>query len=127
MSTTRIATATVETDAATAIARYHRDQHGHFPDDVRAYLLGDMLIVRCSGTFSRQENELAGSREGRKLIQSARREMQADLRDELHALIEPIVGCRVIRSFYDIDVRSGDEAKVFILARPVDEGHAEVL
>jgi uncharacterized protein YbcI len=115
MAVTRTPRTSIESEAATAVALFHRDQHGHFPDDVRALLVDDMLIVRCTGTFSRQEQQIAGTSEGQKLIQSARRELHSDLRHDLHGLVEGIVGCRVVRSFYDIDVRTGDEAKVFVL------------
>jgi uncharacterized protein YbcI len=120
MAATKSSPSTMEAEAATAVARFQHEHHGHFPEHVRAMLVEDLLIVRCSGTFNRHEHELRASKEGQKLIQSARREMQTDLRHELHALIEEIVSCRVVRSFYDIDVRSGDEARVFVLDRQAD-------
>ena len=130
MAATQISRSTLEAEAATAVARFQHDRHGHFPEVVRARLVEDLLIVRCSGTFNRLEHELRATPEGQKLIQSARREMQTDFRHELHALIEGITDCRVVRSFYDIDVRTGDEAKLFVLDRvpqTVEPGQPEVL
>lgn len=130
MAATKSSPTNLEVEAATAVARFQHEHHGHFPEHVRAILVEDLLIVRCSGTFNRHEDELRATADGQKLIQSARREMQTDLRPELHRLVQSVTGCRVIRSFYDIDVRNGDEARVFVLdreSRSEHDGQPQVL
>jgi uncharacterized protein YbcI len=120
MAATKVSRSALQSEIAAEMARFQRDSHGLFPERVSSIVVDDVVIVRSIGTFNRQEVELSDSTEGQKLIQSARREMQTDLRGDLHRLIERLTGERVLRSFYDVDVRNGDEARVFVLAQEPD-------
>jgi uncharacterized protein YbcI len=70
---------------------------------VRAYLLGDLLVVRCSDIFTPTEAHLAASEEGRRLIKSARQELRSINRAEIEGILARIAGCDVTRGYYDAD------------------------
>ena len=106
--------ATVESEIERTVARYHREQQGHTPEVCRVVLLPDMTIVRCTNIFTPTERELVGTEEGRKLVQSARREQRALTRREAEAAVGQAAGKTVLRSFYDLDVRVGEQVEVYV-------------
>lgn len=108
--------ATVEAAIERVVARYHREQQGHTPEVCRVVMLSDMAIVRCTNAFTPTERELVATEEGRKLVQSARREQRALTRRDAETAVATAVGRKVLRSFYDLDVRVGEQIEIYIFA-----------
>jgi uncharacterized protein YbcI len=117
----RVTRGSVEADIANAITRFQREQQGRGANDVRAHLVGDMAVIRCGGIFTPTEARLAVSDEGRKLIKSARQELRSINRTEIEGIIGGIVGCDVLRSYYDIDVDAAEQVEVYMLAQDVEK------
>lgn len=69
--------------------------------------------------FTPNENDLAQTSEGRKIIQSARRDLRALTRREIEGEVSRILGVPILRSFYDLDVRTADQVEVYVLAELV--------
>jgi uncharacterized protein YbcI len=112
---------TIEAEAANAVVRFQREQQGRGPADVRAHLVGNLLLVRSAGIFTQTEAHLAASDEGRRLIRSARLELRSINQAEMEAIIAGIVGCRVFRSFYDVDVEAAEQIEVFVLETDLEK------
>jgi uncharacterized protein YbcI len=108
----------IEAEITSTIARFHLDQQGHEPGAVEAFTCGDLIVVRCHDVFTPTERDLAQTSEGKKLIQSARRDQRALTRREVEHEVERVVGRAVLRSFYDIDTRNGEQVEVYVLGRP---------
>lgn len=106
--------ATVEREIERVVARYHREQQGHSPDVFGVTVLPDMAVVRCRDIFTPTERELVKTEEGRKLVQSARREQRALTRRVAEAAVAEAVGRSVLRSFFDLDVRVGEQAEIYV-------------
>lgn len=111
---------TIEADIASAVVRFQREQQGRGASDVRAHLIGDLVLVRCGGIFTPIEARLLGSDEGRRLIRSARVELRSINREQIEDVLAGIVGCAVVRSFYDVDVDAGEQVEVYVLALDVE-------
>jgi uncharacterized protein YbcI len=109
-----ITKAGMEKEIARVISRFHEDQHGCRPSTAVAYLVGDMAIVRCTGCFTPTESSLSSSEDGRKLVKSARRELRSLNRRDVERQVGEIVGSRVIRSFWDLDIRVGEQVEVYV-------------
>lgn len=107
---------TVETAIERVVTRYHHEQQGHTPEVCRVVVLPDMAIVRCAKIFTPTEQQLVQSDEGRKIVQSARREQRAFTRREAEAAVADVTGRAVARSFYDLDVRVGEQIEVYVFA-----------
>ncbi len=105
----------IEAQVANAFVAFQREQHGRGPSDVRTYLIGDLILVRGIGVFTPTEARLTSSDEGRRLIRSARQELRAIVRADLEALISRLVGCKVLRSYGDLDVGAAEQMDVFVL------------
>ncbi len=106
---------TIEAQVANAIVHFQREQHGRGPSDARAYIIGDMLLVRCTGIFTPTEVHLILTEEGRRLVRSARQELRSIVRADQENIVAGITGCKVIRSYGDINVEASEQIEVFVL------------
>lgn len=111
----------MEAEVANAVVRFQREQQGRGATDVRAHLLGDLIVVRCSGIFTPIEAHLAVSDEGRKLIKSARQELRSINRGEIEGILARIAGCEVIRSYYDVDADAAEQVEIYVLSMDVEK------
>ena len=105
----------LEADVAAAITRFHREQQGRGPGEVRAFVVSDMILVRCSQIFTPIEAHLSASDEGRKLIKSARQELRSINHDEIETVIGELIGCGVARSYCDLNVEAAEQIEIYIL------------
>lgn len=105
----------IEASIADAVVRFQREQLGRGPEQVRAHLVGDLIIVRCSGIFTQTESRLAVSEDGRKLIRSSRQELRAINHLEIEDIIACITSCIVVRSYGDVNVDAAELMEVFVL------------
>lgn len=106
---------------ASAIVRFQREPQGRGANDVGAHLVGDMAVIRCGGIFTSVKARLSVSDEGRKLIKSARQELRSINRAEIEGIIGRIVGCDVLRSYYDVDVDAAEQIEVYMLTQDVEK------
>lgn len=112
---TRPTKGTIEAEIANAVVKFQREQQGRGPGDVRAHVIGELILVRCSGIFTPTEARLAVSEEGRKLIRSARQELRSINHAEIEAAIADIAGIAIIRSYSDVNVEAAEQMEVFVL------------
>lgn len=111
----------LEAEVASATVKFQREQQGRGPTDVRAHLVGELLLVRSSGIFTPTEAHLAASDEGRKLIKSARVELRSINHGEIEAILSDLVGSPVVRSYYDLSVEEAEQVEVYIFAENVEK------
>ncbi len=104
-----------EQQLADTVAKFHHEQQGHLPS-CDAYILPSMAIVRSKAIFTATEMSLCDTTEGRKLIQSARREQRALTRRDIESRVAKLLNRPVARSFYDLDVRAGEQVEVYTFA-----------
>ena len=105
----------IEAEIANAVVKFQREQQGRGPSDVRAHLVGELILVRCAGIFTPTEAHLAATEEGRRLIRSARQELRSINHDEIEAVIGAIADCKVVRSYCDLDVTVSEQMEVYVL------------
>lgn len=111
----------IEAEIANAVVKFHREQQGRGPSDVRAHLIGDMVLVRCTGIFTPTEAHLSASDDGRKLIKSSRQELRSINQTEIEGVVAAIVGCGVLRSYCDVDVDAAEQVEVYVLEADIEK------
>ncbi len=111
----------LEAEIANAVTKFHREQQGRGPGEVRAFIIGEMVLVRCQSIFTPVEAKLSGSDEGRKLIKSARQELRSINHLEIQEIIGKLVGCAVLRSHCDLSVEASEQVEVYILERNLEK------
>ena len=105
----------MESAIANAVSKFHREQQGRGPLDVRAHIFGDLVLVRSTGILTQTENNLCASEAGRLLIQSSRRELRAINHEEIEETVGVLCGCQVLRSYSDLSVEAAEQVEVYVL------------
>lgn len=92
---------------------------GRDPKDIRAHLIGDLIVVRLIGFLSAAEKHLVMSHpneKGRNLLKYARAQLIEAARPALEAIIEMITGTKVLSLHHDISTDTGEKVVIFTLA-----------
>jgi len=108
----------LETDISNAVIRFKREYMGRGPQEVRTFLVADMVLVRLRGVLTPAEQRLAQVEDphrGRDLIKQLRVELIEHGRDLLQTVIEQILGVKVVSLHTDISTRTGESVLVLTL------------
>ena len=109
----------IEAAACEAISRFEQDFMGRGPKDVRAHLIGDLLVVRLEGVLTAAEQQLVKSlpaEKGRDLLKQVRTHLVETARPLLEAVVQEVTGVRPVSLHHDISTVTGEEVILFTLA-----------
>ena len=106
----------VEAQIAAAITKFEREHLGRGPQEVRAWIIQDIILVRLKRVLTPAEEKLAREPEGRRLVKEMRRQLIEGSRSLLDAMVLDLVGIEVTSLHSDISVRTGERIIVFTLA-----------
>lgn len=106
-----------ETEAAvrTAIIKFEQEFLGRGPDEVRAFIVRDMLVVRLKGVLTPAEKQLAKTSEGIDMVRRLRQNLIAQGRERLCEQVTDLIGTKITALFTDIDTHVGERIFVFTL------------
>jgi uncharacterized protein YbcI len=113
----------IEAAICEGIGRFEQDYMGRGPKDIRTHLLGDFLVVRLQGVLTAAEQHLVKSlpaEKGRDLLKQVRTHLIETARPLLEAMVQGIVGVKVVTMHHDISTLTGEEVVLFTLARTPD-------
>src|SRR6185369_7615206 len=108
----------IEAAICDRISRFEQEFMGRGPKDIRAHLVGDLLIVRLRGVLTAAEQQLANSHtpeRGRDLLKQVRTQLIETARPVMEATVEEITGVKVISLHHDISTKTGEEVVLFAL------------
>jgi uncharacterized protein YbcI len=112
----------METSIRNAIIKFEQEFMGRGPDDVRASIVRDLVVVRLKGVLTPAERQLAKTAEGVDMVKRLRQNLIAQGRDRLCEQVSEITGARVLGVFTDIDVQLGERIFVFTMDRELQNG-----
>ena len=92
---------------------------GRGPDDVRACIVRDLVVVRLKGVLTPAERQLAKTSEGVDMVKRLRQNLIALGRDKLCEQVSEITGAKIMGVFTDIDVQLGERVFVFTVDRDI--------
>ena len=101
------------------VSRFEQDYMGRGPKDIRAHLLGDLLVVRLQGVLTAAEQHLVKSLSGEKgqnLLKQVRTHLIETARPVMEAMVQDITGVKVLTLHHDISTATGEEVVLFTLA-----------
>ncbi len=110
----------IEAAVCEGIARFEQDYMGRGPKDIRAYLIGDLLVVRLKGVLTVAEQQLVKSLpadKGRDLLKQVRIHLVETARPVMESLIQDVTGVKVVSLHQDISTITGEEVVLFTLDR----------
>ena len=113
----------IEAAIRNAIIKFEQDFMGRGPEDVRAYIVRDLVVVRLKGVLTPAERQLAKSAEGVDMVKRIRQTLIAQGRDRLFEQVTDITGAKALALFTDIDVQIGEKVLVFTVDRDLSLIH----
>ena len=105
------------------MSRFEQEYMGRGPKDIRAHLLGDMLVVRLRGVLTAAEQQMVKSlpaAKGRDLLKQVRTHLIETARPVMEAFVEQVTGVKVVSLHQDISTVTGEEIVLFTLAQSPD-------
>ena len=109
----------IEAAISEGISRFEQEYMGRGPKDIRAHLLGDLLVVRLQGVLTAAEQQLVKSlpaERGRDLLKQVRTHLIETARPVMEAMVQEVTGAKVLSLHHDISTMTGEEVVLFTLA-----------
>ena len=111
----------IEAAICDGITRFEQEYMGRGPKDIRAHLIGDLLVVRLQGVLTAAEKQLVKTQpaeKGRDLLKQVRTHLIETARPLLEAMVQEVTGSRVLSLHHDISTTTGEEVVLLTLAEP---------
>ncbi|MEQ8667638.1 MAG: DUF2294 domain-containing protein [Pirellulales bacterium] len=109
----------VEAAICKGLSQFQQEYMGRGPQDIRAHVIGDLLVVRLQGVLTAAEQHLVKTQpaeKGRDLLKQVRTQLIEVARPGLEALVQDITGVEPLSMHHDISTITGEEIVVFTLA-----------
>src|SRR5687767_724896 len=109
----------MEASICDGMSRLEQEYMGRGPKDVRAHLIGNLLVVRLQGVLTAAEQHLVAtlpSEKGRDLLKQVRTQLIETSRPVLEKLVLEVTGVPVRSLHHDISTITGEEVVLFTLA-----------
>ena len=110
----------VEAKIATAITQFEREHLGRGPQEARAWIIQDLILVRLKGVLAPAEEKLAQDPEGHRLVKEVRRQLIEGSRSLLDEMIQDLTGVWIVSLHSDISVKTGERVIVFVLSEDLE-------
>ena len=110
----------IEAAICDGISRFEREYRGRGPRDIRAFLLGDFIVVRLQGMLTPAEQQLAKfpSEKGRDLLKQVRTQLIETAKPLIQAMVQDVTDVEVVSLHHDISTVTGEAFVVLTLAEP---------
>jgi uncharacterized protein YbcI len=109
----------MEASICEGISRFQQEFLGRGPKEIRAYLLGDLVVVRMQGVLTAAEQHLVQTlipEKGRDLLKQVRTQLIELARPTLTTMIRDATGVPAISLHHDISTVTGEEVILFTLS-----------
>ena len=109
----------IEAAVSEGLKRFEQEYMGRGPQDVHAYLLDDLLVVRLEGVLTAAEQHLVKTlpvEKGRDLLKQVRTHLVETARPLMESTVQEITGVKVVSLHHDISTITGEEVMLFTLA-----------
>ena len=113
----------IEAAICEGISRFEQEFMGRGPKDIRAHLIGDLLVVRLQGVLTAAEQHLVQTltpEKGRDLLKQVRTELIETARPIMETMVHEVTGVKVLSLHHDISTVTGEEIVLFTLAKAPD-------
>ena len=110
----------MEAQIATAITQFEREHLGRGPQEVRAWIVQDMILIRLRGVLTPAEEKLAADPDGHHLVKEIRTRLIEGSRSIIDEMIERLTGVHAVSLHSDISLRRGERIIVITLAEDLE-------
>jgi uncharacterized protein YbcI len=109
----------MEAAVCEGISRFQQEYLGRGPKEIRAFLLGDLVVVRMQGVLTAAEQHLVTTllpEKGRDLLKQVRTQLIELARPTLATMIQEATGVPATSLHHDISTATGEEVILFTLS-----------
>ena len=110
----------LEAKVTAAITQFEREHLGRGPQEVRTWIIQDLILIRLKGVLTPAEEKLARDPEGHRLVEEVRRQLIEGSRSMLDEMILDLIGVQVVSLHSDINVEIGERIFVFTLSEDLE-------
>lgn len=110
----------IESAIRTAIIKFEQEFMGRGPDDVKAFIVRDQVLIRLKGVLTPAERQLAKTADGVDMVKRLRQNLIAQGRDKLCEQITEITSLKTTALFTDIDAHIGERVIVIGLEKDLE-------
>ncbi len=110
----------MEEEISKAIRKFQKDYHGKGPEDIKSYIMDNMILVRLKGTLSLAEKELIKTKEGISIIKRMEDELGENSAKELKEIIKRVTTVEVTDIYTDLSAQTEEKIRLFILDKKLD-------
>ena len=115
----------MENQVKNAIIKFEQEFMGRGPDEVKAFIVRDLIVIRLKGVLTPAERQLAKTAEGIEMVKRLRQNLIAQGRDKLMEQMNTITGAKATALFTDIDTQIGERVFVFAMDRDLEAGFSK--
>lgn len=115
----------IEASISEAIAKLERTQVGRAPQQVKSYIIEDMVIIRLKGILTSIEHELTKYPEGIDLIKRSRVCLVEKAQNTFKKIIRNLLNVEVIAFYADISTKIEEASMIFTLCEKVESRFKE--
>lgn len=111
----------IEAAICEGMTRFEQEYMGRGPKDIRAHLLGDLLVVRLQGVLTAAEQHLVQTRpadKGRDLLKQVRTQIIETAGPVMIEMVQRLTNTKVVSLHHDISTITGEEVVLFTLNEP---------
>lgn len=94
------------------LGRFEQEYMGRGPKEIHAHLIGDLLVVRLTGSLTTAEQHLVQTvpaSKGRELVKQIRTQLIESARPLMEVLIEEVLGKKLLSLHHDISTVTGEQ------------------
>ena len=111
----------MEAEISNALIQFEKDYMGRGPQETKAFIIEDMILVRLKGVLTPAEQQLAKNPEGMNLIKKIRSNLLEQGRELVKEVIEKITCLKVISLHTDISTKTGERMIIFTLNENLED------
>lgn len=115
----------IEASISEAITKLERTQVGKAPQQVKSYIIEDMVIIRLKGILTSIEHELTKHPEGIDLIKRSRVCLVEKAQNTFKKIIRNLLNVEVIAFYADISTKIDEASMIFTLCEKVESRFKE--
>ena len=96
-----------EEEISGALAKFKTEHIGKGPEEVRSYIIDDMVVIRLRGPLTTLEAQLAEKPEGVNIVKRSRIYILEKSREVLDTLIYDLLKVRILGFYVDVNPQNG--------------------
>lgn len=103
------------------ILKFEKEYMGRGPEDIKVYIIDDLIIFRLKGILTIAETLLAKTQEGQILIEQTRDKLINSLKSIIYKEMENITGIKIKSLYTDINIENNERIIILTLEKNIEE------